>query len=116
MIAGSSGQIDPPKLPAIMKRPPKGRPRGAPCEAFRHTANSSFFILDLCLARRGCSPGGSSGLAAGFGPGMALDVLPGCAGLLMGVDSHKSRTRSAEGCEQQIRTLPSAGSSTGSGE
>src|SRR4029077_6404324 len=29
---------------------------------------------------------------------------------------HKSRTRSAEGWEQQIRTLPSAGSATGSGE
>ena len=33
-----------------------------------------------------------------------------------GAGGHKSRTRSAEGWEQQIRTLPSAGSSTGSGE
>ena len=29
--------------------------------------------------------------------------------------SHRSRTRSSRGCEQQISTLPSAGSSTGSG-
>ena len=33
-----------------------------------------------------------------------------------GAGGHKSRTRLAEGWEQQIRTLPSAGSSTGSGE
>src|SRR6185437_918581 len=31
-------------------------------------------------------------------------------------DGHRSRTRSSRGCEQQISTLPSAGSSTGAGE
>ncbi|MGH3231309.1 MAG: hypothetical protein ACRDOA_22480, partial [Streptosporangiaceae bacterium] len=29
--------------------------------------------------------------------------------------AHRSRTRSSRGCEQQIRTFPSAGSSTGAG-
>ena len=32
-------------------------------------------------------PGESSSPAAGFGPGMALDVLPGCAGLAVAADA-----------------------------
>jgi hypothetical protein len=32
-------------------------------------------------------PGESSSRAAGFGPGMALDVLPGCAGLAVAADA-----------------------------
>jgi hypothetical protein len=32
-------------------------------------------------------PGESAGPAAGFGPGMALDVLPGCAGLAAAADA-----------------------------
>jgi Domain of unknown function (DUF222) len=32
-------------------------------------------------------PGESSGPAAGFGPGLALDVMPGCAGLALAADA-----------------------------
>ena len=38
-------------------------------------------------ARRGCSRASRPAAAAAFGPGMALDVLPGCAGLAVAADA-----------------------------
>ena len=37
-------------------------------------------------------PGQSSSPAAAFGPGMALDVLPGCADLAVAADAAAART------------------------
>src|SRR5690348_1700082 len=46
-------------------------------------------------------PGESSSPAAGFGPGMALDVLPGCAGLAVAADA-------AAGEDDQFAGVPEA--------
>src|SRR5439155_2508312 len=47
-------------------------------------------------------PGGSSSRAAGFGPGMVLDVLPGCAGLAAAADAAAGDDGFAGGSEAEL--------------
>jgi hypothetical protein len=56
-------------------------------------------------------PGQSASPAAGFGPGMPLDVLPGCAALAVAADA-PARTRAAETAPGRRTARP--GSSGGS--
>ena len=46
-------------------------------------------------------PGESSSPAAAFGPGMALDVLPGCAGLAMAADAAAGEDDGSPGCPRR---------------
>src|SRR5260370_33138992 len=50
------------------------------------------------------------------GPRARSDARPSSGTPAAGLpDGHRSRARSSLGCQQQVRTLPSAGASTGSG-
>jgi len=64
-------------------------------EVRRAAADDLLAVTAAAAGRRGPGqpgsarvfPGESSSRAAGFGPGMALDVLPGCAGLAVAADA-----------------------------
>src|SRR5205823_13767007 len=47
-------------------------------------------------------PGESSSPAAGFGPGMPLDILPGCAGLALSADAAAGDDRFAGVSEAEL--------------
>src|SRR5262249_57518533 len=70
--------------------------------------------LDELLRTRPTQAGVGGSHRVGSGPGGEGGAAPACVSIRIPVSLHKSMTTSRMGCEQQTRTLPSAGLSGGS--
>ncbi len=109
------------RLPVRQERRSRGRCRGeASRQRSRHRRLTSRLDNPGRTCRRRASAGRSAhhqipvvkfGSSCGEAESEAAGWLARCRSCL----SHRSRTRSPDGWEQQIRALPAAGSSTGSG-